>query len=67
MIKFIGSWRLNIFLMVINLLMVSSYTLLTHYQHFRGENSKFSIEHIFETEKVPLTLTAVSFFVLYLQ
>eukprot|EP00347_Sterkiella_histriomuscorum_P023911 403332960 len=64
MMRFIGSWRLNIFLMTINLIMLASYSLLTHYQHFRGEANKFQIEHIFETDKVPLTLTASYVFVI---
>ena len=59
-ISFLNSWRLNIFMMISNIAILSAYTLIIHHNHFREQS--FVIDNLMDLDKISLPFHVVSIF-----
>lgn len=56
-IRFVSSWRLNIFIMFINLVLLVAYSLIICHNSYRDQS--FTIDHLMDNEKFPLSFHVV--------
>ena len=55
-----ASWKFNIFLLIVNTLMIVSYSLLTYHYNFRDQH--FTIDMILDRDRIPPILLWVRHF-----